>query len=77
MAYYILFVLAQNKGIVKRKRITYHVVNIAVADTLYGLGMFCSIIVPSGNETLLPFFMIHDVQCWLPSITGSSTSDDH
>ena len=36
-----LFVLARNKDLVKRKRITYHVVNIAVADTLYGLGSFC------------------------------------
>ena len=30
-----LFVLARNKDLVKRKRITYHVANIAVADTLY------------------------------------------
>ena len=36
-----LFVLARNKDLVKRKRITYHVTNIAVADILYGLGCFC------------------------------------
>ena len=35
-----LFVLV-NKDLVKRKRITYHVANIAVADALYGLGSFC------------------------------------
>ena len=40
-----LFVLARNKDLVKRKRITYHVANIAVADTLYGLGRFCFYIV--------------------------------
>ena len=40
-----LFVLARNKDLVKRKRITYHVANIAVADTLYGLGKFCFYIV--------------------------------
>ena len=40
-----LFVLARNKDLVKRKRITYHVANIAVADTLFGLGSFCYIIV--------------------------------
>ena len=40
-----LFVLVRNKDLVKRKRITYHVANIAVADTLYGLGSFCSYIV--------------------------------
>ena len=40
-----LFILARNKDLVKRKRITYHVANIAVADTLYGLGKFCYYIV--------------------------------
>ena len=45
-----LFVLARNKDLVKRKRITYHVANIAVADTLYGLGSFCFLIVLKGHE---------------------------
>ena len=62
MAYYVLFVLAQNKDIVKRKRITYHVVNIAVADTLYGLGMFCSFML------LLAIIMI--VMCLPSSLLG-------
>ena len=62
MAYYILFVLAQNKDIVKRKRITYHVVNIAVADKLYGLGMFCSFML------LLAIIMI--VMCLPSSLLG-------
>ena len=30
-------VLARNKDLVKRKRITYHVANLAIADTLFGL----------------------------------------
>ena len=37
----VLFVLVRNKDLAKRKRITYHVANIAIADTLYGLGSFC------------------------------------
>ena len=57
-----LFVLARNKDLVKRKRITYHVANIAVADTLYGLGSFCFFIVRNENEVtyekLLLFFMM-------------------
>ena len=58
-----LFVLARNKDLVKRKRITYHVANIAVADTLYGFGGFCSYIVLLHRnevtfETLLPFFVV-------------------
>ena len=57
-----MFVLAQNKDIVKRKRITYHVVNIAVADTLYGLGMFCSFML------LLAIIMI--VMCLPSSLLG-------
>ena len=32
-----LIVLARNKDLVKRKRITYHVANLAIADTLFGL----------------------------------------
>ena len=36
-----LIVLADNKDLVKRKRITYHVVNIAAADTLFGFSRFC------------------------------------
>ena len=58
-----LFVLARNKDLVKRKRITYHVANIAVADTLYSLGVFCFFIVLNGNEltyeTLAPFLMMY------------------
>ena len=60
-----LFVLAWNKDLVKRKRITYHLANIAVADTLYGLGSFCFFIVRNGNEVtyekLLPFIMMSNV----------------
>ena len=60
-----LFVLARNKDLVKRKRITYHVANIAVADILYGLGSFCFYIVLNGNglayETLRPFVTMHYV----------------
>ena len=36
-----LIVLVKNKDLVKRKRITYHVANLAVADTLYGLSRVC------------------------------------
>ena len=36
-----LIVLVENKDLVKRKRITYHVANLAVADTLYGLSRVC------------------------------------
>ena len=60
-----LFVLARNKDLVKRKRITYHVANIAVADTLYALGTFCFFIVWNGNEVtyekLLPYIMMSNV----------------
>ena len=61
-----LFVLARNKDLVKRKRITYHVANIAVADTLYGLGSFClNILWLHGNEvtfeTLLLFYFMWNV----------------
>ena len=60
-----LFVLARNKDLVKRKRITYHVANIAVADTLYGLGCFCLFIILDGNELtnekLLPPLLMVDV----------------
>ena len=45
-----LFVLVRNKDLVKRKRITYHAVNIAVADTIYDLGSFWLAIVLNGNE---------------------------
>ena len=37
----LFFILARNKDLVKRKRITYHVANIALADTLYELRSFC------------------------------------
>ena len=37
-------VLARNRHLVKQKRITYHVANLAVADTLYSLTRFCFII---------------------------------
>ena len=55
-----LFVLARNKDLVKRKRITYHVANIAVADTLYGLGSFCSYIVSLHrfNEARYKIFLL-------------------
>ena len=60
-----LFGLARNKDLVKRKRITYHVANIAVADTLYALGTFCFFIVWNGNEVtyekLLPYIMMSNV----------------
>ena len=60
-----LFVLARNKDLVKRKRISYHVTNLAVADTFYGLGTFFFYIVQIGNEKtfekLLPFYMMHHV----------------
>ena len=60
-----LFGLARNKDLVKRKRITYHVANIAVADTLYDLGTFCFFIVSNGNEVtyekLLPYIMMSNV----------------
>ena len=61
-----LFVLARNKDLVKRKRITYHVASIAVADTLYGLGSFCFYIILLHRnevtfETLLPFGMMFNV----------------
>ena len=36
-----LIVLADNKDLVKRKRITYHVANLAAADTLFGFSRFC------------------------------------
>ena len=46
-----LSVLVRNKDLVKRKRITYHVANIAVADTLFGLGNFCfNIVLSHRNE---------------------------
>ena len=38
-----LFVLARNKDLVKCKRITYHVANLALADTLVGLSLFMSL----------------------------------
>ena len=60
-----LFVLARNKDLVKRKRITYHVANIAVADTLYGLGRFCYfILLLNRNEVtyiFLPFIVMYNV----------------
>ena len=36
-----VIVLARNRHLVNKKRITYHVANLAVADALYGLGRFC------------------------------------
>ena len=70
-----LFVLAWNKDLVKRKRITYHLANIAVADTLYGLGSFCFFIVRNGNEVtyekLLPFIMMSNVGYFLMTIERS------
>ena len=42
-----LVVLARNRDLVKRKRITYHVANLAMADTMFGLSLFCSEIVKS------------------------------
>ena len=58
-----LFVLVRNKDLRKRKGITYHVANIAVADTLYGLGSFCFYIVElHANEVrtkkLIPLIMM-------------------
>ena len=55
-----LFVLVRNKDLVKRKRITYHVANIAVADTLYGLGSFCLYIVllHANDETFETFLWL-------------------
>ena len=40
-----LVALARNRDLVKRKRITYHVANLAMADTMFGLSLFCSEIV--------------------------------
>ena len=49
-----LIVLAENKNLVKRKRITYHVANLAVADTLYGLSRvcFCIVLLRSNELTI-------------------------
>ena len=60
-----LFVLARNKDLVKRKRITYHVANIAVADTLYALGTFCFFIVLSGNEVTYETMLLLSVACYV------------
>ena len=35
-------VLARNRDLVKRKRITHHVANLAMADTMFGLRRFCA-----------------------------------
>ena len=43
-----LFVLARNKDLVKCKRITYHVANLALADTLVGLSLFFTATIRSG-----------------------------
>ena len=43
-----LFVLARNKDLVKRQRITYHVANLALADTLVGLSLFMITTIRSG-----------------------------
>ena len=40
-----LVALARNRDLVKRKRITYHVANLAMADTMFGLSLFCDEIV--------------------------------
>ena len=61
-----LFVLVRNKHLAKRKRITYHVANIAVADALYGLGRFCcNIVWLHGNgarsEIYLSFGVMWDI----------------
>ena len=40
-----LIVLARNRHLVRQKRITYHVANLAFADTMYGLSRFCFFIV--------------------------------
>ena len=37
-----LVVLARNRDLVKRKRITYHVANLAMADTMFGFSLFCA-----------------------------------
>ena len=77
-----LCVLARNKDLVKRKRITYHVANISVADALYGFCCFClAIIWLHGNEArsaeiFLSFDVMWDVG-YLASLPGSSTSHDH
>ena len=61
-----LFVLARNKDLVKRKRLTYHVANITVAETIYGFVIFCFFIVLLHRievtyETLLMF----NVACYV------------
>ena len=43
-----LFVLARNKDLVKRQRITYHVANLALADTLVGLSLFMTTTIRRG-----------------------------
>ena len=59
-----LFVLARNKDLVKRKRITYHVANIAVADTVYGLGSFIyHIVLLHRNEVTYETLLLLSVVC--------------
>ena len=53
-----LFVLVKNKDLVKRKRITYHVANIAVADTLYGLGSFCVFVLNEARFEIWLSFLV-------------------
>ena len=43
-----LFVLARNKDLVKSKRITYHVANLALTDTLVGFSLFFTATIRSG-----------------------------
>ena len=43
-----LFVLARNKDLVKCKRITYHVANLALADTSVGLSVFITATIRGG-----------------------------
>ena len=54
-----LVVLATNRDLVKRRRVTYHVGNLAMADSLFGLSRFCSNfieIVKDDSSTLLKMF---------------------
>ena len=52
-----LVVLARNRDLVKRKRITYHVANLAMADTMVGLSLFCYEIV---DHDYIVFAVVYD-----------------
>ena len=69
-----LFVLARNKNLVKRKRITYHAANIAVADTFYGLGSFCFNIVSLHRNKARYEIWLSFVVMWLVGYFASQAA---